>query len=293
MISFSVGRLAVVMAVVAVMAGCASRQSAKDAPKAIISPEQVRVEAEQAVKYGDYAGALGAWQKLLAKTPDDVVALRGVGEVYSAVGEHALALTAYDKVLGLLPTDTEAQEGRGLALLALGRHEEARRQLEQLQQGAPSRWRTLNAMGLLLDLEGKRAQAWHSYESALALQPGNPLILNNMGYSLLMAQDYAGAERLFSDGLRGAPDGAYLHANLVLAIAWQGDYARAVTEASRRQAREEALNNVGYVALLRKDYKLAIRYFEQAIEASPRWYPRAAANLERARKALEDAGDRP
>lgn len=58
----------------------------------------------------------------------------------------------------------------------------------------------------------------------------------------------------------------------------------ALVEAMRRQPREEALNNIGYIALLKKDYRSAISYFEQALEASPRWYPRAAANLERARQ---------
>lgn len=132
--------------------------------------------------------------------------------------------------------------------------------------------------------------AQQHYREAIALQPGHPLILNNMGYSRMMAQDYAVAEGLFRDGLRAAPDGNYLHANLVLAIAWRGEYARALVEALRRQPREEALNNIGYIVLLRKDYRAAISYFEQALEASPRWYPRAAANLERARQEAAAAG---
>lgn len=193
-------------------------------------------------------------------------------------------LVVFDQVLARDVADRDAQEGRGLALLNLGRLEAAGEQLAAVMASSRQRWRSLNGLGLVLDMQGQSVAAQQHYREAAALQPGHPLILNNMGYSRMMAQDYAAAEALFREGLRAAPDGAYLQSNLVLAIAWQGEYGRALVEAMRRQPREEALNNIGYIALLKKDYRAAISYFEQALEASPRWYPRAASNLERAKQ---------
>lgn len=89
--------MAIIMVTVVAVGGCSSRQTVKNVAKGPASPEQVRSEAEQALRYGDHAAALAAWQKILAKTPDDVAALRGIGEVYLAVGEHATALAAFDK----------------------------------------------------------------------------------------------------------------------------------------------------------------------------------------------------
>lgn len=279
-------RYSMLVVLVSAVSACSSKPPASPA-KPPATPEQVRAEAERAAQFGDHARALAGWQALLEKKPDDLVALRGIGDVYLAAGQAALALPVYEKLLSLNAADIDAQEGRGLALVALGRSEEAREQIAQVLTSSRARWRSLNAMGLLLDMDGKPDSAQQHYREALVLQPGNPLVLNNLGYSRMMMQDYVWAERFFSEGLRAQPDGKHLHANLVLAIAWQGEYDRALSEATRQQPKEEALNNVGYIALLRKDYKAAIRYFEQAIEVSPRWYPRAAANLERARKESE------
>jgi Flp pilus assembly protein TadD len=69
-----------------------------------------------------------------------------------------------------------------------------------------------------------------------------------------------------------------LHNNLLLAIAWQGDYVRAVAVRGSIPL-SVALNNVGYVALLRNDNAAAAKLFQQALDASSSWYPRAAANL--------------
>lgn len=285
-VSYPPGSVRIVTAVLLtiLVSACASRSPVKDSTKPMTSPAQVRAEAEQAVRYGDHARALSIWQQLLETSPDDVVALRGIGEVYLSVRENAAAVAAFDRVLVTLPDDPDSQEGRGLALLALGRRDEALRQLQPLDGATPPRWRSLNALGLLADLNNQRAQALGYYTRALALQPDSTMIVNNMGYSRLMAGDYAMAEQHFQAGLASAPDDRHLRGNLVMAIAWQGDYARALAEAETQQSREEALNNIGYIALLRKDYPAAIHYFEAAIAASPRWYPRASANLERARQ---------
>lgn len=276
-------RCVVFGALVVTVAACSGKAAVAPA-KSPASPEEIRADAEQAARFGDHARAISSWQSLLQKNPDDPVALRGLGDVYLAAGAAGLALPVFEKVLSRDAADVDAQEGRGLALLALGRMETAREQLASVLAVSRQRWRSLNGMGLLLDMQGQAEAAQQHYRDAMALQPGHPLILNNMGYSRMMAQDYKAAEDFFREGLRSAPDGAYLHANFVLAIAWQGAYERALVEAVKRQPREEALNNIGYIALLKKDYRTAISYFHQAIDTSPRWYPRAAANLERARQ---------
>lgn len=281
-------RLCTIVVAGCLLAACSHRPPADAGKPAPPSPAQVRAEAEQAWQFGDHASALARWQRLLELAPDDVAAWHGIGEAYLALGEASAALAAFDAVLARQPADAAAQEGRALALLGLDRHAEARAALAALATGGEA-WRVQNALGLLADLDGRYDAAQLHYRQALTLQPENAVVRNNLGYSCLMARDYVQAERHFRDGLAQAPGSARLHANLVLALAWQGEYARALTVALEQQPREVALNNIGYVALLRRDYDAAIRHFEAALEASPRWYVRAAANLERARQERDAA----
>ena len=43
--------------------------------------------------------------------------------------------------------------------------------------------------------------------------------------------------------------------------------------------RYAAVNNVGYIAMLRKDRETAIRYFNEAIDEKPSYYETAERNL--------------
>lgn len=262
------------------LAGCASKPSA---PDTLLTPAQVREQAMLASQYGNHAAAIAAWQEALRTDPKQREALLGLGHAYLALGESREALSWFDRRLRDDAKDADAQEGRALTLLGSGRQAEATTVLRTLASGTPVRWRSCNALGLLADLDGDWPQALHWYELALQANPDEVAVLNNLGYSRLMARDYADAETRLSQALALAPEAPRLRGNLVLAIAWQGDYDRALRHARQWQSEPGALNNVGYIALLRGDLDLAIRYFEQALERSPTWYPRAAANLERAR----------
>lgn len=108
-----------------------------------------------------------------------------------------------------------------------------------------------------------------------------------------MAQDYAEAERLLDEAYARKPTSARIAGNLAVAIAWRGDYERALRIAMRLAEEHVAYNDIGYIAMLRGDNGKAINFFEKAIDKSPSWFERAAVNLERARKAERDAAAAP
>ena len=68
-------------------------------------------------------------------------------------------------------------------------------------------------------------------------------------------------------------------ANLRIALAWQGQYDQALVGIQPSE-RADALNNVGYVAMLRGDQDTAQKCFSQALEISPTYHDHAARNLE-------------
>lgn len=212
------------------------------------------------------------------------VPLAQQAQAASAAGNHELARELYTRALQEGDAEnTEALAGRGRALLALRRTDEARADFSSALAHNPANVVALEGMGLVEDLANRHEAAVQWYQKALALAPARASIYNNYGYSRLMVRDYAGAEKILHEGLSREPGNELLRANLVLAVAWQGEYQRAVRLGSPNGRNAVACNDVGYVAMTRGDVDIAIRLFEEAIEVSPVWFARAASNLERAR----------
>ena len=248
-------------------------------------PAHLQAQAEQAMRGGDYSTAGRTYREWLDQAPKEPAAWRGLGESLLALGEAKGAFDAFSEGLKVAPDDVDALEGRGLALIGLQRQDEAESDLMKVLGHFPDRWRALDGMGLVSDLRGKSDTARGWYQAALNVRNDEPTLYNNYGYSRMMARDFPAAEQLFRQGLKLEPGMIRLRNNLLLAISWQGDYERAV-EARGDIPLHVALNNVGYIALLRKDYDVSARLFQRAIDASPGWYERAAANLETARRKL-------
>lgn len=116
---------------------------------------------------------------------------------------------------------------------------------------------------------------------------------NNYGYSLLMTRRYAEAEVILQHGMRLDPYSQRVKHNLALAKAWQGRYQAALKVYSNQRDNPEACNNIGYIALLNQDYRVAIDLFEKAIRLSPSYYAKAGRNLERAQSLAAASTDAP
>lgn len=271
----------VMLLLVTACAGSKAKLTVEDEGPSI---EDIRAQTDIAWQHGNSAAAVEGYRKILRKEPANREALIGIGEGWLGLGASAPALIAFEKVLQQEPDAIDAAEGRALALLGLQRNDEARRAFEDIEARAAGRWRTCNALGLLADLRGEYevAQGW--YRKAIAANPREAVVLNNYGWSRVMARDFREGERLLQDALSRKPGAPRINANLAVAIAWQGDYTRALRTAMRTVPEHVALNDVGYIALLRGDAPVAVGYFQAAIDKSPAWFSRAAANLERARR---------
>lgn len=270
---------------VLLLAGCAGSKPAP-ADDAEVSITTVRERAALAWQYGNFSDAVAANRELLRREPGNRDALIGLGDAWLALGNAERALGAFDELLKAAPEDVDALEGRSLALLGMGRHEDAAQGFAAVESRAPGRWRTQNGLGLLADLRADYAAAGEFYRRGISANPGEASVWNNHGWSRVMARDYVEAERVLVQALARKPGSPRINANLAVAIAWQGDYQRALMAARRTAEEHVAYNDVGYIAMLRGDLQLAASYFQKAIDLSPVWFERAAANLERVRRAM-------
>jgi Flp pilus assembly protein TadD len=203
-------------------------------------------------------------------------------------GRADLAEGYYSRILENTPDDAEALEGRGISRLRLHKYLQAKNDLNRAVTVSVERWRAWNALGIIADLEGEYTIATGHYRKALDILPGYPMLLNNLGYSLIMAHRYIEAERVLRRGLDHAPQDNYLTNNLGISLAWLGRYDESLRVLTGVINPAQAYNNIGYIALLKKDYKLAIEYFRKALEANPTYYVRAARNLQIAEQQLKN-----
>jgi Flp pilus assembly protein TadD len=172
-------------------------------------------------------------------------------------------------------------QGRGLAFLILNNDEKAREFLERATAADETLWRAWNGLGVLDDRAEDGESARQHYDRALALAPRKGEILNNIGVSFLNEGRYVEAAASFSRALSGDAAGpAVAEENLRVALAYQGKYQEALAGVGKKEM-PAALNNVGYIAMVRGDYGVAEAYFSQALRKSPAYYARAARNLDR------------
>jgi Flp pilus assembly protein TadD len=180
----------------------------------------------------------------------------------------------------------------GLALMMLDDTTAASTQLRRAVEADPSLSRSWTALGRAYDKEKRWDESAAAYDKALAASPDSPVIINNIGMSMMLQRRYPEAATQFEHALAKDPAMETARANLRIALAWQGKYDEALAGLEQAQ-RADALNNVGYVAMLRGDYQQAQRCFSQALETSATYHEGAARNLEALRQLVKSKNTAP
>ncbi len=256
-----------------------------------VTDEQIAViqRALDEERYVDAAALLD--QAAAAGAKDSRLTLMG-GDLNLARGHNDEALSAFRSVEADPAYKARSLQGQGIALAELGRSAEAMAMLERAVAQDPNSWRAWNALGRQYDLRRDWPRAEEAYDHALSDSDADARVLNNRGYSLLLQKRTDEAVKDFVAALQKRPDLAQARTNLRLAMAFQGQYDRAVAGGTTSE-RPLLLNDVGYIALLKGDYPKAEELFTEAMAAKGAFYAKASANLELARNLAARAGARP
>ena len=219
------------------------------------------------------------YMRILAADPADERARLGVAEILLATGRPDEAEPIFDNLVTSPEFGARALAGKGRALLSSGKERASLAALEQAVDLNPGLWRAWNALGQLYDSRSDWSKAKSSYDRALGLAPDEPIVPNNIGVSLMLQGRYAEAEATFSDALKRVPGNEIIGNNLRLCLAFQGRYLEAMAGV-RREDTAAALNNIGYVAILRGDYVHAEAYLSRAMEQSAEFSDTAWKNMQ-------------
>lgn len=269
--------LALLLAASGCASGSGSDQVAVAAPT--VSTDQVLTAAETDIEARRFQMAYQRLTRLDQAAFETPRAKYVSGEVLLGLNRPKEALAQYQAVQADPTYGARASQGMGLSLAALNDFTVAKSQLERAVSADPSLWRSWMALGRIADAEKNWAGSEAAYAKALELQPDSPIVANNMGMSLMMQHRYDEAVTAFQHVLEIDPTMDMTRANLRIALAWQGQYDQALVGIQPAE-RADALNNVGYVAMLRGDQDTAQKCFSQALEISPTYHDHAARNLE-------------
>ena len=204
---------------------------------------------------------------------------RLLADLAFASGKDAEALPRYRQLLNAKDAHPLIAERAAIAALRLGDFQAAAPLVELAVAWPNASWRAWNAKGVLADLGSDWAAADEAYERATALAPDRPEILNNQGWSQLLRGNWRQAMEDFGRAADLDPRSKRIANNLELARA---ALARELPERRPGESDESwagRLNDAGVAAQILGDRRRAIAAFSQALEASGRWYDRAANNL--------------
>lgn len=195
-----------------------------EAPRALpLGVELARVR----LRRGEYARALDACSRVLARAPSDPGALGLAAESSLRLGEPDRALVHLERLRSLRPRDPALRLRFAEVLLASGDLTEADRQLTALLAQDPRQPRAALRLAEVRRLRGQRDQARDLYGRCLAADPGHPLALLRVGQLALDEGDPKAALAPLRRLVMSRPDNPVAHRWLGLALRKAGRLADA------------------------------------------------------------------
>jgi tetratricopeptide (TPR) repeat protein len=253
--------------------------AAASAPATVPDPHKLIGGAAQAIDSGRFVQARIMTGRAMSLGLRGAEVDRVLADLAFGEGRYAEAVIRYDALLLSNPANASLLERAAIAALRLGDLVHARPLIVRATTADGASWRAWNARGVVADFERNWPDADAAYARALHLQPRRADVINNRGWSQLLRGDWIEAIADFEQAAALDPASARIRNNLEL--------ARAALSADLPRRRDgeldedwaARLNDAGVAAEILGDRRRAIAAFTRALEASGRWYTRAANNL--------------
>ena len=253
------------------LAGCSTVQELTHgnlgaAPAA--TTDDTRRDADKKLAAFDYPRAEAGYRAVLAKNPTDNAARLGLAE--SQLGQRKLdeARATFASLSDVSSYEALAHQGIGLVEVRAGNVDAAIVALKAAVEKNDALWRAWNALGQAYDLSKNWQVSADAYAHALKNTPDTSFVHNNMGVSLLAQGRYDDALKEFDGVLKTNPMLTTARTNRQITLALMQRYPDAVAGMAPED-KARALNNIGYIAMLKGDYDSAEKYFNQAMQENP------------------------
>ena len=199
-------------------------------------------EVGRAADAGELAQAETLLRTRLAELPDDVAALRMLGDLRLHLRDYAEAQHLAERCLALAPSLLPARTNLPAALLYQGQTQAARPHVQRLLADYPGDPQVLILQASLLAMTGKRAAAVEVYRAVLRNHPEEPNTWLRLGHVLRTAgraQEAVEAYRQAATLQPSLGDAYWSLANLKIDVFTSADMATMQAEAARPDLGDE------------------------------------------------------
>jgi len=166
--------------------------------------------------------------RMLEVTPNNYMALHGLGLVLANQGKLTEAIAYYRESLSIEPGYGIAHNNLGLALLEQGHIKDAIAHFEQAIRSKLDNSKFHNNLGVALAKEGRTAEAVDSFREALRMKPDYAGAYYNLANTLKSHGKMTEAILYFQKAVSVNPDFANAHYNLATTLAAQGNTREAI-----------------------------------------------------------------
>ncbi|MDO9080986.1 MAG: tetratricopeptide repeat protein [Desulfuromonadales bacterium] len=254
--------------------------------------EEVLQRGQLALANGDYQMAAVYFSTVLKKEPQSVPARLGLGQAALAAGDYGSARTLINEVLSVESDSVPALTARGRILSASGQLDGAIADFSRSLEKEPNNSAVLTELAMTCDRIPERVvEAEPLYRKVLEFSPDSAAARNNLGFNFLLQGRAEEAVTILSGALALDTKNPRILANLATAYLLKGDKAKALQLFRQTVGEAEAYNNIGYLYMTQSRWDEAENALRKALELSPRYYVRAAANLERLQEMRVAARD--
>ena len=217
--------------------------------------------------------AEAAYAKVLAKAPDDPIALINAGVLALARNDLPAALARLTRAVAQAPGNAIARNNLGFAQLRASRIDEALKSFERAIGAKADYAQAHNNRGIALVRLGRRAEAIAAFARALECDPAQVDAAVNLGDARADAGDAEGAAAAFDAALARAPGHVAARSGRAFATALAGDLdaSRAALESivTDHSDSASAWQTLGAVANWAHDHERAEAAFARALALDP------------------------
>lgn len=236
--SASPSRLAIVVALAAVLGACANTR-----PEVTGSIGDPGKEPSQ----GEWRQQADALASRYQRNPNDPEAAVAYARALRAGGQRAQATAVLQQASIRNPKNPAVLGAYGRALAEVGRLNEALEILGKAHTPDQPDWRILNAQGAVLDQMGRQAEAQRYYHTALKMTPNEPAVLSNLGLSYALSKDLDRAEATLRKAAADPRAEPKVHQNLAVVLSLRSKFDEAEKITSHVLPQEQARANVAYI----------------------------------------------
>ena len=174
------------------------------------SVDELMKKATAGHRAGRLREAIGLYEQILARQPDNAQVLHLAGIVRTQLGDYGKAADLLERCVALSPADSVAANNLGLALYPAGRREEAIQAFERALALKPDNATAANNLGNAQFKSRNLKEARAAFETALRIRPDYLEARSNLGHCLMLEGKGEEAVREFEAVLARRPD--YAHA---------------------------------------------------------------------------------